>query len=492
MSKYRKIAWILFFAVLAIRLWLAFSSPHFEYDSYFHIRQINHIAETGLPAFNDGLSYGGGFFVFSPLFHYIMAGLSFLIPLGIIGKILPAVLYSLMIPLGYYIAKEITGDKRISLIAPAVIAFMPVLWSNIFTLNPLSMAIPAIFYALYCLIKKRGEENILQFIIFMTVAALLSPVTIIIIPILWLYILFLKIEKIRERGPLLELVTFSTFFILLLQFLFYKNAILLNGFGVIWQNIPSTILENYFSSAGILDIIANVGILPFIFGLYEIYVFSFEKKERASSLFISLTIVMGVVLWAKLIPLEIGMLLLGIGISIISVPAVKYMINYLKKIRFRKVNQVMTAVIVMFIITAFIPAIYYFQLSRTELPNEQEYNAMLWLNENSTPRSVIVGNVNDGFFISAVAGRRNIIDANFLVKSDAEERLQDIETIYSTSFETAALELLNKYNAKYIFFGSNVKERFNVTALGFEDRKCFDDVFKEENITIYKTWCELE
>ncbi len=492
MSRYRKIIWILFFAVLAVRLWLAFSTPHFEYDSYFHIRQIENIAETGLPAFNDNLSYGGGFFVFSPLFHYIMAGLSFLIPLGIIGKILPSVLYSLMIPLGYYIAREITGDRRISLIAPAVIAFMPVMWSNILSLNPLCMALPAIFYALYCLIKKQGKEKIIHFLIFMTLAALLSPIALLAIPVLWLYILFLKIEKIREKGPLLELVTFSTFFILLLQFLFYKKAILVNGFGIIWQNIPSSILENYFSSAGILDIIANIGILPFIFGLYEIYVFSFEKKERASSLFISLTIVMGIVLWAKLLPLEMGMLLLGIGISIISVPAVKYMINYLKKIRFRNVNYVMTGIIIIFIITAVIPAFYYYQLSTENVPDRSEQRAMLWLNENSTPRSVIVGDVNDGFFISAVAERRNIIDANFLMKRDAEERLQDITTIYSTKYETAALDLLNKYSAKYIFFGKNVKERFNVTALGFEDKECFDDVFKEENITIYKTWCDLE
>ncbi len=492
MSKFKKIAWAVFLAVLILRLTIAFSSPYFEYESYFHIRHIENIKETGLPAYDDPLSYGGGTFFFSPVFHYIVAFFSFIIPLGIIGKVLPNLFYALVIPLTYYISREITGDKKTSLVVPVMVAFMPVLWSNIFTLNPLSVAIPLVFLAFYFLIQKNGKRNINMFLLLAIIAALISPVTIVIVPALWLYILFLKIEKIRERKPLVEVTIFLTFLVLLVQFLLYKNAILVNGLRVIWQNIPNSILSNYFADIGILDVIANVGMLAFLFGLYEIYIFSFEKKEKTPSLFISLVIIVGIFLWAKLVPLQSGMILLGTAISIISIPAIKNFADYFKKTKFKYFKYITLAIIILFLVTSIAPAVYYLDVSRKEMPSNNEISAMLWLKENASERSTVVGSVKDGHLITAVAGRKNVIDSNFLMKQDAKERLEDVSSIYQTKYETSALGLLDKYNAKYIFFGRNVKSRYNVSGLNFEDPECFGERFAEGEVRILKTWCDLE
>ena len=77
---------IIFIVILVTRLILAFSTPNFTYDSYFHLRQVEEIKETGLPNYQDELSYGGRVLRFLPLFHYTMAFLSMMIPLEIIAK----------------------------------------------------------------------------------------------------------------------------------------------------------------------------------------------------------------------------------------------------------------------------------------------------------------------------------------------------------------------------------------------------------------------
>jgi hypothetical protein len=492
MKDYKKLVWLLFLAVVVIRIAIAFSSPYFDYDSYFHIRQIENIAQTGLPAYNDPLSYGGGFFLFPPLFHYVMAIFSVIIPIGIVGKIIPNLLYALLVPLSYYIATEITENKKLSLIVPVVVAFMPVLWSNVFSVNPLCLAIPLIFYSFYCLVKEDEKHRVTKFLACSIISAFATPVSILIIPIFWLYMIFLKIEKINVENKILEAGVFSTFFIVLTQFLFYKNAILLNGMNIIWQNIPAEIIKNYFAQASILGIIANIGILPFIFGLYEIYVFSFEKKERVSALFISAVLIVGVLIWAKLLPLQTGLILLGMSISVIAVKPIKNFLDYFQKIKFKNARIVIITVVILFLLSASIPSFTYIADSKKGLPTRSEMNGFLWLRDNSSENSVVIAGVNDGFLLNYAAERKNLIDRNFLMNSYAEERFQDVSTMYTTDFETRVLELLNEYDAKYIFFGKNVKQEFNSTKLPFEDRKCFSKVFDQNETQIYKTWCELE
>ena len=63
----------IFLAVLLLRLVLAFMIPEFTYESYFHLRQVEHIVETGLPFYQDQLSYGGRELAFLPFFHYLAA-----------------------------------------------------------------------------------------------------------------------------------------------------------------------------------------------------------------------------------------------------------------------------------------------------------------------------------------------------------------------------------------------------------------------------------
>src|SRR3989344_254657 len=87
-----RFSWIiiaLFLVVFGIRALLALYPSHFSGDeAYFTLRQIEAVKETGLPLYDDPLSFGGRQLLFAPLFYYLMAGLSFIFPVSIVGKVL--------------------------------------------------------------------------------------------------------------------------------------------------------------------------------------------------------------------------------------------------------------------------------------------------------------------------------------------------------------------------------------------------------------------
>jgi len=70
----------LILALLVIRIILAFSVSEVTYDSYHTFRQIESIGNTGIPLYEDDLSFGGKINLFLPFFYYLMAGFALLLP----------------------------------------------------------------------------------------------------------------------------------------------------------------------------------------------------------------------------------------------------------------------------------------------------------------------------------------------------------------------------------------------------------------------------
>src|SRR3989344_5224505 len=70
--------------------------PNFTYESYFTFRQVENIAETGLPLFEDELSYGGREITFLPFFYYLGAFFTLFLPLNAVAILLPNLLLALL------------------------------------------------------------------------------------------------------------------------------------------------------------------------------------------------------------------------------------------------------------------------------------------------------------------------------------------------------------------------------------------------------------
>ena len=90
--------------VLAIRLYYSFQTPLFsDGNSFFALRQIESIKQTGMPFFQDTLSQGSRQFLFIPSFHYLFAFFSLMLPTALVGKVLSNILAVLLIIIIYLI-----------------------------------------------------------------------------------------------------------------------------------------------------------------------------------------------------------------------------------------------------------------------------------------------------------------------------------------------------------------------------------------------------
>ncbi|MBR9683498.1 hypothetical protein GOV03_03070, partial [Candidatus Woesearchaeota archaeon] len=238
MKRQHKILLLIILITLIARLCFAFAIPNFTYDSYFHLRQVEHITETGLPLYQDSLSYGGRELVFLPTFHYLMSFFDLFLPLEIFTLVLSNLLFLSLIPLIYLISKKITQNETASLLAAAITAFIPIFWqTNSF--SPAHLFLPLIFLAIYSFMNISQKKYIYLYLFSIFLLSLITYATFLLIIGFLFYLLLSKLEEKKILKARVELTLFSVFLFLWIQFLFFKKILLAEGPSFIWQNIPS-------------------------------------------------------------------------------------------------------------------------------------------------------------------------------------------------------------------------------------------------------------
>ncbi len=486
---------LMFVLVLGTRLYFVFQTPYFSEDAYFNIRQAEHIRETGLPLFKDDLSYSGRNFLFQPFFQYILAFFNLFMPLSLVCKLLPNIFASCLIFIVYLIAKEITKSKGAALLSSFISGFIPIFFAEtVNSVSVFSLVIPLMFFLIYLLIKINNDKKYIgYFIVSIFVLALMHSSAILLIIGLLLYLLLIRLEHLKQRRAELELIVFSTILVLWLNFITYKNAFLVHGQFVIWQNIPKELLGHYFSQLSILNALFYIGIIPLVSGIYLIYKYIFKKKNRKIYLLMGFALSGLFLLWFKLIPLKTGLIFFGIIFVLLFSKFYSDSLLFINKTRFSRYKIVFVALIfLVFIFNSIIPTISYTSKIIRETPSKHEIDALLWLKNNSNEKDVILASLDEGCLVNAVAERKNVIDKNFLLIKDAEQRLEDVRKIYTTHYETEAIPLLNKYNIKYIILSKKSMEDYNIVDLNYRtDEKCFELVYDKE-VKIYKSLCKME
>ncbi|MBI2148043.1 hypothetical protein HYU23_00020 [Candidatus Woesearchaeota archaeon] len=159
------ILFLFFLFVLGFRLYFAFQTNHFNTDgAYFHLRHIQYFLEEKSPLTYDNLSYGGREVLYPPLFHVIMAFLSF----GsiILLKLIPEIFISLTIFIVYGISKYISDDPYVPIFSAVLSSFFPILFGE--TLNNLSvytLVVPLLLVMIYSLLRLDEKFYLWLFII---------------------------------------------------------------------------------------------------------------------------------------------------------------------------------------------------------------------------------------------------------------------------------------------------------------------------------------
>lgn len=488
MSKYDKaILLLIFAAVLSVRLYFAFSTPYFTSDdSYFHLRQVEHILDTGKPIFDDTLSYSGRTFIFSPVFHYIIAFFSLFMPLAIAAKLLPNIFAALLVFFIYLISKKITKSTNVALFTAFLSGFVPVFFAETATrLTPVSLAIPLIFLLIYAFMSISSIFWLYCYLIVLVLLSFLHPIVSLFVLGLFIYMILVRVESLKQSRDELEVSIFSIFFVLWAQFLLYKKPLLYHGLSVVWQNIPKEILSEHFAATTTLGAIYQIGLIPFVIGLYVIYLFLFKKKQKDIYLIMAFAASAGLLLWLRFIELKIGFMIFGLLLVVLFSQWFLQFVELVKKSKAARFLWLFAALIfAAFLVLSVYPSVALAQ-KESQYITSDEVNALEWIKSNTPQQATIVATANEGHMVAAIAQRKNILDSSFLMQRDVAERFSDIKRIYTTTLEVEAVGLMDKYDADYIYFSGKAKAYFKTDKIRYAGGKCFVEVYGN-HIKIYK------
>ena len=129
------------------------------------------------------------------------------------------------------------------------------------------------------------------------------------------------------------------------------------------------------------------------------------------------------------------------------------------------------------------------------IPTKEYISGFEWLKENTPEDTTVLAIPEEGNLITYFGQRKNVIDSEYLLVDDAENRYYDVKKVYTVPFRIEALSILEKYNADYVIFSKKTKEKFSVDRIEYIDSDCFGFVFGNKEIEIYKInreKCELK
>lgn len=479
----------IFLAVVLVRLLFAASIPNFTYDSYFHLRQVEHIKDTGLPLYNDPLSYGGRQLVFLPLFHYIMAFFSLLLPLTFLATVIPNILIASLTIIVFLISKTLTNDEESSLLAALVAGFLPILFNtNVFTVQ--SLFLPLVFLAIYAFLHSTKKSYLYLYLVAFILLSFISSATFLMIMGFGFYLLLSFLEGKNVPKSEVEIILFSLFFYVWSQFLFFKQVLVVEGVDFIWQNVPSQILLSYFPKISILQAIVFVSIIPFVAGVFMVYRSLFRRHHQATFLLISLVLSTTLLAWFQLIEFQLSLSFFGIILAILFGLFYHDLMLYVQKTKFFRYRQTIVIVIILLLLATMIPPVIQAAAAQ-DTPTDEAIAAFEWLRENTPRNAGVLASLEEGQLITYYGQRQNLMDEQFSLIPNIEQRFTDLNALYSTAFETQAIGIFNNYNLNYVVITPHTAEKYAITVPKYYTPSCFRRAYRGAT-RIYRVICTLE
>ncbi len=492
---------------LAIRFYFAFSTPYYSDDeSYFHLRQIEHIRNTYVPEFYDTLSFSGRLFIFSPFFHYIFAFVTLSSSSWYILKIVPNIFATTLILIVYLLAEQITKNRGIALFSACIAAFTPLyVVETVNSLSPKCLAIPLTFLFLFFFYRIHEPRYSLYSSILLCFLVLLESSTLIILVGLLGYLFLEKIYDLPHRKEEKEIIFFGILLSSWFYLLLYKRALLEHGINILWQNIPPQIIDKYYYNLTIISSVYHIGIIPLFLGLIVIYYILFNNPFKRTSTehqemsnderkkifpIIAITLTTTILLWFKLIEWTIGMLYLSLLLVILSGYGYMLFHNYLQRTKIHGWSTFIFCIVFSIFIVSSVAPVFVYSNERIELSiTPKEVAFLRFLPEITQSDSIILALVDDGNYVEYFGNRKTVADSNFLQIKDATQRMKDINTIFTTQSKIAATKIMNKYNATYIYISPSAKRLYELEYLPYEDNDCFRLLYIGE-VRLYESTCK--
>ena len=151
-------------------------------------------------------------------------------------------------------------------------------------------------------------------------------------------------------------------------------------------------------------------------------------------------------------------------------------------------NWFIFALFSVFILTAVIPSFNLGASSVSNTPSDADLKAMDWIKQNTDENAVILARLEEGYALNYFSDRKTVIDQDFLLVEDAQQRYDDVQSVFSLRLKSEAVRRLNKYDVNYIYFSGKFGEE---EKLYYVDKDCFDEVY-DDKIKIYRVHCSIK
>lgn len=486
----RTIALMLFGVILVsvlIRVFFSYQTPYLSYDeSYSFLLSLDSFIEN--PSILDQRDH---------LYQYLTVALfgifSLVFSYEFMFKFIGPLVSASTILLVYAITFQITKNQVSSVVAGLSSAFIPIFYLH-FTnrASSLILAVPFFLLMIYVLFSIDSKTAV-YYVPLLLVFPFVTPLSLLFLFSLAIYFILLQLEGKKPSKVSFEAILFSVFFLMWAALLMFKNAFLLHGPQVIWQNIPSVILDSYFSKTTLIEAIYNIGILPFFWGSYAVYRFFLGEKTRYHNTLFSILIALILLLWLKLIELHLGILLVGLILSIFSGMHYTYYVTLIRNSKFYKhLNAVHVFIFISFFMTSIIPSISFAQESVSHAPDIEQVESLERLSHLTADGAVLLFPLTEGSMSEYYTNRTSFLTRDYLYVNNVNQKVADIKTIYTTQSKIDALELLEKYQINYVIITPLVVDLYNITELSYvkevQENPCFDRL-RVSYIEAYEVLC---
>jgi len=372
------------------------------------------------------------------------------------------------------------------LFAAFISGFIPIFISN--SLNNLSqyaLLFPLLFYQLYCMLNLK--THIGRFILLAFLLPLLHPFSFILSIAMIFYTILLNLEGMKVIKLQKESILFYILISILVNLILFKKAFFSSGLLAVWQNLPIDLLAQHFTNINVLALVYNIGFMPLILGITGILIGLFKEKQKPAYLLSAMILATFVLLFLRLISIQLGMMFLGLLLALISALSIEKLISYLNMTKFIKYKQhIFFLGIILIVLTMIVPSYFNAQNVIDNTLSYQEVQALNWIKDNTHENSTILASIEEGSYITGIAKRKNVADTNFML---APDRYTETKEMLITESQVKALQLMDKYDVDYIYLSQRTQKEKEIKHLKYINKKCFHTVFKNEKTTIFKVLC---
>jgi len=489
MKSYKLVLGVFIFVVL-FRVFFMLQTPEWsDSNSYYILKNIENVKEKYAHVVYDPLSYSGRESVGSPLLYYILAPVS-VIPYGI--KILTSIMIATLVLITYLAAKEITKDKTAQIVAASISGFTPIIIRE--TLNkisPYTIALPLLFFALYCFIKMERGFYLNLFILTTAILAVLHPLAILLASGLAVYLLLAAVEGIVVTKAKKEVILFTILFVSIIELAVYKEAFIINGVNAIWNNTPMVIRGEYFRNIEIKDILVQTGIVTIVLGGIGRFLAITKETSHAFLTFSSTILATSTLLFFKVMNFNTGVTILGIAMATMAAAGFERTTQYLRLTKADKAKHIIKPAIVLAILaTLIVPSYTQAEQAMAQAVTPQEKEALLHIKTTAAAHEVVAASPEEGHYITSIAERRNVMDTNFMLAPEINERYNDLTRLFTTISGKRAREVFREYNVSLIYFSDKTKRIYNESQIPYiDDQDCFRKIKETDKATVYRVKC---